>query len=616
MQVGEIGHMRQPSLASPARAIQPKRIHSLSTGERGLAWAVVVAFAGCGGSGGVANSAFALTANLAMSGCEQAKLTCSISPNTQATLTFVLTQGGQPAPGQTVSFALDPPSAGGATLAGPSAISDANGNVTAIIQTGSATAFGVEAQISDTEAEVTVVVESGPNGNVVVAPFFAPSSTPPPAGAIMEVRFFDDLSCSNLNLDQSPQATMHRTFTSLPIGDTVLVDLVSTTEVSAAIAQVSFGTDVVAKGCVDIPGSSLKPGTTVQVSLPLYDAVPDPVGTYSVTTTLTFAPPLAAATALEGPWADLSDCPLDPAQIWLDFTVNALSPSTSADPLTLGQAIAALRGVPLVDGNGSPTSCRGSRDAAHDVSLDALALGLFGAPLPATVVALPAIADDASSLLNSVRLQSTLVVAASSSAGSYVVTHTLSNALFGPGWPVTVPLAPLGLPTLAAFTTATAADDTLSIGAHGFTLRLGTVARAAFGPLSLTPRGLPADVPSFVSTLFALAQSSDGTATGCGALDGVVCPAVGESPGCLTSACAAGLTALATELDGAFSSADGTGLDLSLSGWAPLIEKSGGVVDRLGSDEAGSSQVATWSVNLRTGLGSVQLIAPFEGSRN
>jgi hypothetical protein len=618
MQVGEVGHMQRSSLASLARAIQRKRIHSLSTGRRALVLACVaaLALAGCGSSDAGPSGTLVLTPNLMVPGCDQAALRCNVNPNTQETLTFVLTRGDQPAAGQTVSFALAPPSAGGATLVAPSAVSDASGNVTASIRTGVATAFTVEARSGQTGADVAIVVESGATGKVLVTPFLAPSSSPLPVDASIEVLFFDQLSCSNLNLDQPPVPAMFRTFSLDALGDTALVDSVSTMEVSSAIAEVI--TDrVVAKGCVDIPGSSIQAGGTVQVSVPLYDAIPDPLGTYSATTTMTFVPPLAAAAALAAPWADLSDCPLDPAQRWLDFTVNGLSSATSADPLTLGQAIAALRGVPLVDGNGAPTSCRGARDAAGDASLDAVALGLFGTPLPAMVATLPAIADDAASLLDSVRLLSTIVVASSSSAGSYLVTHTLSDAQFGPKWPVTVPLAPLGLPTLMAFATATAADNVLTIGTHGFTLRLGTVARAAFGPLSLVPRGFPADVPSFVASLFALAHSPDGTDSGCAALDGVVCPAVAEAPGCATSACEAGLTALVSELDDAFSSADGSGLDLSLSGSAPLIEKSGGVAGRLGADVmVPSSQIATWSVNLRTSLGSDQLTATFQGSRD
>jgi hypothetical protein len=600
-------------LASPARAIQRKRIHNLSTGHRLVfAWLTLIG-AGCGSHASGPSGAFELLVDLPTPECDPTSATCQVAPNTPETLTFTLTQGGEPAPHQTVSFTLDPPKAGGATLSAPSGVTDADGRVDVTIHAGTATDFVVVGQIGQSIRRVTIVVDSGSSGSVLVTPFFAPSSTPPPAGATMKVLLYDLDSCSDLNLDNPIEP--RRPALTPPIGGTALFQYVATSVMNAAIAEVS--TDrVIAKGCVDIPGTSLQPNGTVQVSLPLYDAIPDPLGTYSVTTDLTFATPLAAAATLAAPWAALSDCPLDPAQRWLDFTVNALSPTTSADPLTLGQAIAARRGAALIDGNGAPTGCRGARDSANNESLDALVLGLFGSPLPAPVAALPAIADDAASLLDSVRLLSTLAVQPSSDATSYVVTHTLTTAELGPSESTSVQLASLGLPTLQAFASATAADNVLTIGPHAFTLRLGTVARAAFGTLSLMPRGLPADLPSFVATLFALAQSADGTATGCAALDGVVCPAVGESAGCLTSACEAGLQALTADLADGFGSADGTGLDLSLSGSAPLIEKSGGVASQLGVDQPGSAQVAIWSVNLRTQVGSAQLTAQFVGTRN
>jgi hypothetical protein len=612
MQVGEFGHKRQSSLASPARAIQRKRIHNLSTGRRFAIASAALLLAGCGSHGSGPSGAFDLVPDLPTPECDPSSATCQVAPNTQETLTFTLTQGGQPAAGQTVSFTLEPPSGSGATLVASSGVTDANGKVAATILTGMATDFVVVGQIGQTTGRVTFVVDSGMVGSVLVAPFFAPSSTPPPAGATMKVLFYDLLSCSDLNLDQ-PIVPQRAVLTPL-IGETALFQYVVTNAMHAAIAQVS--TDrVIAKGCVDVPGSSVPPDGTVEVSLPLYDATPDPLGTYSITTDFLFSTPLAAAAALAAPWKDLSDCPLDPAQRWLDFTVNALSPATSANPLTLGQAIAAHRGSPLIDGNGAPTGCRSTLDSGNNESLDALAMGLFGSPLPAPVAALPSIANDAASLLDSVRLFSTLAVEQSSTATSYVVTHTLSEAQLGPE-AATVSLALLGLPTLQAFASATAADNTLTIGPHDFTLHLGTAARAAFGPLSLVPRGLPPDLPSFVTALFGLAQSTDGSATGCAALDGVVCPAIGEAVGCVASACEAGLEALTADLAAGFSSADGTGLDLSLSGSAPITQESAGVAERLGTDQPGSAEVGIWSVNLRTGLGSAQLTAKFSGTRN
>ncbi|HLK93083.1 MAG TPA: Ig-like domain-containing protein [Polyangia bacterium] len=593
----------------------------MSTGaRRGAAIvAAAAAVAGCGSGAGGASGPFLLSPQAAM---------VQGIPGSQATLTFFLTQAGQPAPGQTVTFTTESspstPSAQRPALAAPTGVTDAHGVVQASVHVGAAE-FRVKAQFQNLEAEIAVIVTQGSTGTVLVAPFLLPSATPLPSGTPIQIYFYDSASCASLNLDQ-PDSPVRGVFTT-NLGSSVRFELVGTGVVSSAIGQASIGGTAVAKGCIDIPGSSVLADQTVQVNLPLADAIPDPVGTYSVTSTMMFSPPLAAAAPLAAPWADLADCPLDPAQLWLDCTVDALLPATAADPLDcvpaagagaegpVGDAIAALRGVELLDGTGAPTGCRSGRDAAGDQSLDALALGLFGSPLPAPVVALPAIASDAADILDDLRLGSTLTVAPGSGAGAYVVTHTLVNAQFGPTWQVAVPLASLGLPILEATTTATVSDGIMQIGPHGFTLRLGTVARAGFGPLSLVPRGFPADVPTFVADLFALARSPGGAATGCAALDALVCPAAGQPAGCVAAACADGLDALAAKLDGAFDAADGTGLDLMLSGSAPLIDNHGdGMADSLGENSA--SALAIWTVDLRTSLDSVQVSALLAGMRN
>ena len=627
--------MRRSSLASPARAIQRKRIHSLSTGLTTACAAAALLVAGCGSGGGSGGGKFALTPELTMmTGCDQTSRTCQLSPNAQATLTFVLTQGGRPAAGQTVSFAIiessSDPSPQAAIMSAPTAVTDRQGHVSVTVQAGSAD-FILQAQFFQAPAQpvpgkVTIVVATGPTGTVLVAPFLTPAASPLPSGTTIQILFYNRTDCARLDVNQPAPSARTITLDSLS-APPARFTTVETSGANAAIGVANSGNGVVANGCVDIPGSSIVAGQTVEVALPLDDASPDPVGSYHVTSTLTFAPPLAAAAALAAPWADLADCPLDPGELWLDCTIDALSPATPADPLdcvpatapggegALGDAIAALRGVPLTDGTGAPTGCRSALDAAHDPALDARVLGLFGSPAPAALVALPAIAADAAAILDSIQVESTLVVAPGSALGGYAVTHTLTTARFGPGWQIPVALASLALPTLEAFTSATVSDGALVIGSQDFTLRLGSAARAAFGPLSLVPRGLPADVPSFVSALFALAQAPGGSATGCAALDALVCPAAGAAAGCLLDACAAGLGALTGRLNGAFATADGTGIDLSLSGSASLIGPNG-VAQRLGTTSTGASPTATWTATLRTSLGSAQVVAPFEGVRN
>ena len=201
-------------------------------------------------------------------------------------------------------------------------------------------------------------------------------------------------------------------------------EIVNTAESSAIVGSAHDAHGVrIALGCVDLMGSSLVAGGSVEVSLPLHDAIPSPIGRFAVTSPVAFVPPLAARPLIAGPWRDLGDCPLDPAQLLLDCTIDALSPETGGDPLdckpsavaggegALGDALAARRGLLITDRiAGTPTACRGAFDSAMAPSLDAIAMGLFGSPTPALLVALPAIGDDAAHVLDTVRLSSTLDV--------------------------------------------------------------------------------------------------------------------------------------------------------------------------------------------------------------
>ena len=118
----------------------------------------------------------------------------------------------------------------------------------------------------------------------------------------------------------------------------------------------------------------------------------------------------------------------------------------------------------------------------------------------------------------------------------------------------------------------------------------------------------------------ALATTSDRAVSGCAALDRVLCADVGAAPGCLAAACPTGLSVLATALDAAFDAADGAGLDLYLSGTAPLVDMSAeGWADLLPGREPGKDDhpagVATWSADVRTSLGVTRIATSFKGVR-
>jgi hypothetical protein len=593
-------------------------------------------FASCAGGGG--DSAPGGQRVLVQKG-EQGNI--HLSPGQARTVEFVLKSGELPIGGQTVTFEIeDPDTAEGATLASSSAVTDKAGVAGVAIRAGLETQFKVRAKAGVAEAEVVVLVAFGMVGTVRAEAFWSPTSQNRARASVVDIMLLDNRACRDIvvtgRLDPIRGRVRLAKEGGLAWFDTVQIDQ------SSAVVAVALGLDggPVAAGCVDVPGSSVVGGDVVEVAVRLDDVVPDPIGNFLITTVVGLEPPPAAAVALARTWRDLADCPLDPAQLWLDCTIDALSPTTAADPLdcvpsslpggetVLGDALIARRGIFITDLAGGSSVCRDARDGSGAISLDAIVLGLYGTPLPAAVASLPAVGNDAAHILDRLSLTSTLEVRAGVAPSTYLLTHTLTSATFGPrnqGFEVI--LAPLGLPVLEAHATAAIQDLELKIDSHGFTLRLGTAAKTAFAALALESRGLPGDPASLVGLIAALARSNDGTTTGCAALDATLCGLAGQRPGCVSAACTAGLETLSARLGQAFEAADGSGLDLTLSGVAPLIDEgSSGLADKLGStltdpladgtgNSSDTSQAASWTLELRTSLGRSQFSAPFEGSR-
>jgi hypothetical protein len=547
---------------------------------------------------------------------------------------LVLGPNGTPLAGAPVAFAiLDDPNtpdaeAQGATLAAVSGVADATGMVDAHFTAGMPAEFQVRATTANATAEVAVVVAQGLVSSVDVAPFFPPPSRAAAVASTIQISFFDNGACRGRSLRHPPQPV--RATRSVPAAGAVSrFQFVSTAVAHAIVGRaVDARGALVALGCVDLPGPTLVAGVAVQVALPLSDAGPDPAGTFAATTSLAIAPALDAEGTLAATWGDLTDCPLDPAQRWLDCALDALGAASDADPLDcvpatapggdgpLGDALAPLRGAFLPGPDGKPTACRGAKTAQGEVSVDAVAQGLYGTPLPAAVLALEAAADDAAHLFDAMKLRSVVVVRAGASLDAVEVTHTLDEVVFARGDRTsTVALQPLGLPQLVATTTGDVTGDILTLPEQAFTLRLGAAARAGFGALALAPRGLPADAHALVAALADLAHDDDGVAKGCAALDAALCARAGSAPGCLALACARGLDALTARLDASFAAADGDGYDLYLTGSAPLLDTHGnGLADRLGDLQV-PAQAGTWAVQLRPRTGRRALAATWEAVR-
>jgi hypothetical protein len=560
--------------------------------------------------------------------------TISLRPGGMATLRFQLTgASGAPVPGAVVGFTIiespmsPTPTAQGATLAAASGTTDVDGDCMVHLTAGLATLFRVRATSGNATADTTVVVSDAGFGSVDVAPFF-----PVPAGAhaaavatTIDISFYDNSSCSAIDLRHLPPL-VREPHVLFGTGGVVRIESVSVS--SAIVGQARDGRDGLrALGCVDLPARTLVVGGAVQIALPLVDAGPDPAGTYVATSPLVITPPLAATVPIAAAWSDLTDCPLDPAQLWLDCTIDALGSAGPQDPLdcvpaaapggdgALGDALQAMRGDALAGPDGAPTACRGATVGGAP-SLDAVVQGMFGSPVPATFVKLAAAAADAPHIFDVLQLRSSLEVRSAGTLTDVTVTHTLTSLTFGPPSASTdVALVTLGLPVLTATAAGTVGADTLTIGAHGFTLRLGSAARAAFGELSLARRGLPAEAAGVVAAIASLAHSDDGKLAGCVALDDALCPRAGRAAGCLVTACASGLNALAARLDASFEAANGTDLDLYLAGSAPLIEThDDDLASRLG--DLPGDRPGTWTVDLRPRGGRRTFTTSWEAARS
>jgi len=639
MQVREIRHTRGGSLASHDLPIQRKSINSFSTSA--LSLAILALAAACAGG-----SAPQQPGKLSLVALEKI---IGLAPNQVRDIGFRLSSGGVPVGEQTVTFSLMKAEGGAASsemIFAKTAATDSKGIALARMKAGGTAHLFLKAktEVGDATAQVEIIVIEGDSGTVRVEPFFAPGSEAQPQVTRIDVLFFDDKACRNLMPASPPAPTrptafLHRLAGETTRWETAEFTLVPTGKSYAVVGRALAHERAVAAGCVDLPGATLAPGGVIKLGLPLNDAIPDPVGSYAVTMELRFLPTLADAAAVTAAYRKLADCPFDPAELLLDCTLDALSPATTEDPLDclpasdpanegpVAAKLALHRGLPIVDGSGVPTGCRGPRDPGGQVSYDAVVLGLFGSPKPTLLVSLPAIANDAAHLFEQITVASTLVVEPDSPLGRYSITHTLTSAFFKntplsmvmpDGMPqgtakvvaTEVGIASYPVPIPTAYSRGMTVEDQLIVGEQGFTLRLGTLARTAF--VALAERyGSFGGATGLMTTLAGLARSPDGTYRGCAAIDHALCGRIGEEPGCLVNACGTGMTAFATILDEAFDAVDGAGLDLYMSGTTSLHDVHGTGVASL----IDATDTDLWRVELHTANERRVTAATFVGVR-
>lgn len=537
------------------------------------------------------------------------------------------------------TIAPDPTQSGttSAMLSTEKGLTDRNGNAVLEIIVGAldgqdrpaaftlhATGQGKDQAAADTPILVTTNAYS-----VEILPVLADDVMTTTSGSVTTTRlqFYDSATCADLDLNNlGASATRPRAPHVVALGSTFVFTEVAAKGSSAVVGQGLDNNNIVRiAGCVDVPGASLLESTAIRVTLAMDHLFPVPVGNYQAVTSFQFKTPLSATVAIQSAWQQWARCPLDPARLWLDCTLDALSPDSSNDPddcipvagtegpleaslvSRRGTTVAPLKGTVA---SATDTPCHDAKDSNGNTSLEAAIDNLFASATSRARLSnanLGGFAAEIATLLDSVRIDSQLTVTSAPETNRYFVEHALAGIAF-PDAPfpnafkvsslaLPVPTASLVLATLVAGQPA----DQFSLPRHGFTLRLGTTARYAFESSSLEARGAQ-NSSDMVNSLFGLAQLNDasGTLTGCDALDAVVCDQIKQPRGCVVAACLRGLVALANNLAGPFANLDGDGLDFFLSGSAPIIDLDGdGLVDALGiASSAGT--VGSWTVELRT----------------
>jgi hypothetical protein len=537
---------------------------------------------------------------------------------------------GEAVPGAVMHFAIvdDPntPGSGGAQLSFPSAISDDDGAVTLQVIAGQGLskekplAFKVRASVGDAPAlDIPIFVTSVALASVEIVPVILDQSPLHPVAKI-RIYFYDDTSCSNVSMaDPAPPLRGMRTVTPATFTNVV------TSGVHAAVGQaVDSQGSVVSEGCADVFGASLSAQQLTRVLLPLARLYPSPEGRFVAVSQFSFGSSLPGSESVQQTWSELSSDACDPARLWLDCTIDALSGSSAEDPLDCQP----------VDGGEGPlgallTARRAVTDAssacADRLNLDARVYALFAASLDAwQLTELP---HELGQALTGLTVESTLTVTAAGASNVFNIDHQLT-ALDLPGAVIhsSIPMSALAAPAPEAeFASGVSLAGQLNISTlpahpHGFTLELGSATRFTFAASSLAPRlGVQTtDASAFVEALVNLATRDDsGTVLrGCDALDSLLCAEVEQAPGCVNVACRAGLRALAQRLDTSFSALDGQDLDFVLSGSAPMVDRDGdGHADALGSTSYDLGGPGVWSAIFKNRSGSASVYGSWTAER-
>jgi hypothetical protein len=509
------------------------------------------------------------------------------------------TDAGEPIPDAAVDFQLvvrqdaDPR---GAALSATTAMSDALGIARVDLVAGAEeTTFQIEAIAPQAaSAFFTVSVSQAGFAHIDLDPFHDGWRDPLGFERI-ELRLYRaiDATCAAIDADEPPLSLFPpRALSGFDEVGSYQNVIASQPYTLVAWALLPDNTLPLAYGCVEL-GPHQVPPSRFALAMPVRDRAPRLPGDAELVSTLDLEP-LADAAADAGtgaPWTVLS-CAHGPGQLLLDCTTDVLGGDGTLDCVVDG-ANATVTAIQAARGPVDEFLCRpgtvGIEDSLDHQLNDAIDAG-GDFPMGGE---LGELLDARADLLADVQLRSTLQFL----PGGLVRHRLVALVADVGGTPYEVDLASTSRPVIAA--TAPAAIDgerNLVVGEHGFTLRYGSFAGAAWRDVALPAAGVAGRDADLGAALAGSAEDGGSATTGCNAVSAIICAEIGQAASCAYAACQTAAAALDDSFTAWWRGMDGDDLDLRLQGSVPLVDGDDDLaVDGLGTGgaEMGSWQ-ATW----------------------
>jgi hypothetical protein len=493
----------------------------------------------------------------------------------------------------TVHFAIfDDPQ--GSTLARSDVTTDNDGRATVALTAGNAEdsftvqasapgAAPVEFSISVSELEFVRIDAA------LVDPL------PMPGGRTLSALLYTNVACADLTVAETPTGES-RTLVSSAAKSATLSFINLLSKQYAVVGRVTDAGRLVAYGCIDVPTALDPPGAYLSLPIPLAAVSPSVTGSFTLSTAVAST----RAERSDGLFADydvLDRCPGHLGQLVLDELATRVTP-------TRQMLIAAARGVAAPSTDGSSTVNCHPATVGADPSLDADLDMILSAASPGSVRGM--LLADLDAILASCAMTSTLTLApggplpgdGATAPTRLIASHQATTLAFTVGAQTrTDDLLLLGIPVLGASDVASSYQGSaLMIGAHDLPIGLAARWGDAFDALSIAAR-LPtlADATPGGWSTAAVAAAQEGGASGCAAIEEVVCNITGSSGclGTLITPCQSAVIAVAARLDAPFSDTR----PLALTGTATAVDSNEDLVtDSLMPGMFTASEIVTGSL--------------------